>query len=129
MANEQNLKPLNKLTKSEQREITSKGGKASGKARREKKLMREQMEMLLSLPLKNGALKQQIEEMGVNSKDIDNQMALVIATWNKAMKGDMSALNQIREIIGEKVIEVNVNKNIDENVKEFEQYVNDRKAT
>ena len=29
MANEQNLKPLNKRTKSEQREIAKKGGKAS----------------------------------------------------------------------------------------------------
>ena len=29
--NEQNLKPLNKRTKTEQREIAKKGGKASGK--------------------------------------------------------------------------------------------------
>lgn len=129
MANEQNLKPFSK----EKREISvkcgSKGGKASGKAKRERKAMREQMEMLLSLPLKDGSLKRQIEELGIADKNIDNQMALIIATWNKAMKGDMTALNQIREIIGEKVIEVNLKQNIDENVKEFEQYVNDRKTT
>jgi len=37
--NDKNLIPLNKRTKSEQREIAKKGGKASVKARREKKLM------------------------------------------------------------------------------------------
>ena len=36
MANEQNLIPFNKRTESEKREITTKGGKASGKARAEK---------------------------------------------------------------------------------------------
>ena len=34
--NEQNLKPLNKRTKSEQREIAKKAGIASGKARKQK---------------------------------------------------------------------------------------------
>lgn len=37
--NNKNLIPQNKRTKSEQREIAKKGGKASVKARREKKLM------------------------------------------------------------------------------------------
>jgi hypothetical protein len=36
---EKDLIPLNERTKDEQKEIQSKGGKASGKARREKKLM------------------------------------------------------------------------------------------
>lgn len=129
MAKGNNLKPFNTLTVEEQRKITSKGGKASVKARREKKLMREQMEMLLSLPLKNEQLKAKIQDMGIDSKDVDNQMALIISIWNKALKGDMSAVNQIREIIGEKVIEVNVNQNIDNNVKEFDEYVNKRKTT
>ena len=37
MANEQNLKPFDLLTEKEQREIRSKGGKASVKAKKEKK--------------------------------------------------------------------------------------------
>ena len=41
MANEQNLNPFGTLTENEQREISSKGGKASGEARRKKKLLRE----------------------------------------------------------------------------------------
>lgn len=129
MANEHNLKPLNTRTKSEQRKIAKKGGKASGEARREKKLMKEQMLTLLSLPLKDERVKQRFEELGIDVDDMDNQMALVVATYQKALKGDMSAMNVIREIIGEKVIEVNVNQNIDSNVKEFDEYVTNRKTT
>lgn len=39
MSSEENLKPFSKLAVEEQREIARKGGKASVKARREKKLM------------------------------------------------------------------------------------------
>lgn len=47
MANEQNLIPLNERTKSEQRAIATAGGKASGKARRNKKLLRDCIDYLL----------------------------------------------------------------------------------
>ena len=51
MANEKNLIPINQRTKSEQREYRSKGGKKSGEVRRQKKKMKETMNMLLSLEL------------------------------------------------------------------------------
>lgn len=54
MANEQNLIPLNKRTKKEQREIATEGGIASGKARREKKTFQELAKTLLSLDVKSG---------------------------------------------------------------------------
>lgn len=47
MANESNLRVP---TSEEARRIGFKGGKASAKARRKKKLMKEQIELLLSLP-------------------------------------------------------------------------------
>ena len=50
MANESNLIPFNKQTESEQREIARKGGIKSGEIRRQRKAMKEQMEMLLALP-------------------------------------------------------------------------------
>ena len=54
--NEQNLKPFTKMTESEQRRIASMGGKASGEARRRRKLMREVMQDCLdeTITLKNG---------------------------------------------------------------------------
>ena len=45
---QENLKPLDKRTKEEQREIQVKGGIASGKARREKADMRKLMNMMLA---------------------------------------------------------------------------------
>ena len=48
MANEKNLIPFNKRTESERRKIAKQGGKKSGEVRREKKTMRETIEMLLS---------------------------------------------------------------------------------
>lgn len=47
MANEQNLIPFNERTESEQRAIATAGGKASGKARRNKKLLRDCIDYLL----------------------------------------------------------------------------------
>lgn len=43
MANEQNLVPFDKRTESEQREIARAGGIASGKARRENKLIKDRI--------------------------------------------------------------------------------------
>ena len=47
MANEQNLIPNSQRTPSELREMATKGGKASGKARRNKKLLRDCIDYLL----------------------------------------------------------------------------------
>lgn len=98
MANEQNLIPLNKRTKSEQREYQKKGGKKSGEVRRQRKAMKEQMEMLLTLPVKNQAQHGFIASLGINEKEIDNQMALIVAMYAKALKGDVQAFNAIREV-------------------------------
>lgn len=106
--NEDNLKPFNKLTEEEQRKISSKGGKASGEARRKKKLMKDQIKLLLSLPFpdvqdRNGKkLKTTFKQLGLNDENIDNQMAMVIAMWQKALKGDVNAFNTLRDTVGEK---------------------------
>lgn len=47
MANEQNLIPLSQRTKEEQREIQSKGGKASGEVRRQRQQLREAIQGIL----------------------------------------------------------------------------------
>ena len=52
MANEENLKPTSKRTKSEAREISKKGGIASGKSRRRKKALRTALKEAVSLTLK-----------------------------------------------------------------------------
>jgi len=51
MANEENLIPNHERTPSELREITSKGGIESGKARRRKKALRLALKGLMDIPL------------------------------------------------------------------------------
>ena len=100
MANEENLIPyrFNKRSANEARENGSKGGKKSGEVRRKRKAMKEQMEMLLTLPVKNQEQHSFIASLGINEKEIDNQMALIVAVYAKALKGDVQAFNAIREV-------------------------------
>lgn len=106
MANEQNLIPFNKRTENEQREYAKKGGQKSGEVRRKRKAMKEQMEMLLSLPFKQPKQLNFMKDLGIEEDEIDNQMALIVAMYGKALKGDVQAFNTIREVVqDEKKIE------------------------
>ena len=118
MAKESNLKPL---STDKAREIGKKGGKKSVESRRKRKVLKEQMELLLTLPLTDERAKKQFESMGIDADNMDNQMAMVVKTYAQALKGNINAVNVIREIIGERVVEVNVNNNIDDKVKELDR--------
>lgn len=102
MANEQNLMPIElvnaRKTREERKESASKAGKASGEARRQRKAMKEQMELLLTLPFKQTKQLKFIKELGISKEEIDNQMALIVAMYGKALKGDVQAFNTIREV-------------------------------
>lgn len=103
MANDENLRPQNKRTKSEQREIARLGGMASGEMRRQRKSMREAMQIgMFELELPENE-KDKLKSAGVkNEKDMDNQMAATIAMIKKAKEGDVQAYNAICAMLGEK---------------------------
>lgn len=104
--NEQNLIPFNELTEEEQRKLASKGGKASVEARRKKKTMREQAELLLSLANKNPKIEKVMNELGIEKEDQTNQMAMIISMLNKTIsKGDVQAFNSLQATIGEKPVD------------------------
>lgn len=93
MANEQNLKmggEAHKLTVEE----ASKGGKASGEARRRKKLMREAFEELLSR-----------EYHDREGNKLDGTSALAAKVFKQAMDGDLKAFEIIRDTTGQKPVE------------------------
>ena len=102
MANEQNLKPAR--TKSEAREKGAKGGKASGEARRAKKTLRELVELFAALGVSEETRKK-MKALGIPEELMTRQMQPVVALFNKANKGDVSAFNAIRDIVGEKPID------------------------
>ena len=95
MANEQNLKPANKRTKSEHREIAKKGGVASGVARRKKANLKKAFETILQAEVASPNVKKQLEELGFDST---NEMALAMVMMQKAMKGNVRAFEQISKL-------------------------------
>ena len=102
MANEKNLVPFDERTESEQREIASAGGKASGKARRRKKSLKQKMQLLLSLP-PTDTDRTELTIMGVAPDDMDNEMVLVKALFIAAAAGDTRAFDRIQDVLGRSV--------------------------
>lgn len=82
----ENLKPVR--SKDEAKSRGRKGGLASGTARREKKSLRQRLELLL---------KAQDQESGKENAD-----AITAALIAKALAGDVKAYEVIRDTIGEK---------------------------
>lgn len=102
--NDENLIPTTKRTKKEARELGIKGGKKSGEVRRQRKTQREQLQLLLSLPLKNPKAVEQIKNLGIEDNEINNQMAMNVAMFNlilKGGKGAVQAYNSINDLIGD----------------------------
>ena len=102
MANEQNLIPFNKQTKEEQREKARNGGKRSGEVRREKKKMKETMNMLLSLNLGEGTeYRQQLELLGIGKEDLNVQTQILMQQTIKAMSGNLDSAKFVRDVADE----------------------------
>ena len=104
MANEQNLIPNSERTPTQRRENARKAGIASGAARRRKKEMKERLELLLSMPIKDGkgAAIEKIKSFAeIKGKNITVEDAILIAIAQKALKGDIQAGTFIRDTVGE----------------------------
>ena len=101
MANDKNLVPLGNRTTSEQREIAQKGGIASGESRRRRNLLKDSMNALLELPVSSTREYNALIKMGIDIEDIDNSQLIVLALFNRAKSGDVTAIKELRNLIGE----------------------------
>lgn len=101
MSNEKNLIPNSERTPEELREITSKGGKASGAARRRKRSLKEAADLYLSMPVADRRRWNKIARRGVDPSDVDNQMAMIIGLVEAATMGDARAAKVVVDLIGE----------------------------
>ncbi|HEQ5517817.1 TPA: hypothetical protein VHD04_001455, partial [Streptococcus pyogenes] len=95
MANEENLIPGNKRSKSELREITRKGGIASGKARRRKKELKTIIEQALNSVIPNEKAQKKLESLGF---DPTFQSAIALKVVEQAMNGNLRAVELISNI-------------------------------
>lgn len=97
MANEENLVPMSQRTESEVRELASKGGKASGESRRRKRDAKSAARLILNLTASE-AIQKNLTQMGVEEEDLTNMVAVMARAFNKAMTGDVGAMNFLMEM-------------------------------
>ena len=95
MPNIDNLKPRD-LSTEEATEMGRKGGIASGEARRKKKSWAQQIELLMNLPVKQGKTKEALTQLGIEETEQNNLMAMNVAMYQQALKGNVSAFNSLR---------------------------------
>lgn len=102
LANEKNLVPFTSEQSHEQAVINGrKGGVASGQAKRRRKLLRDSMNALLELPVSSTKEYNALIKIGIDIEDIDNSQLIVLALFNKAKSGDVAAIKELRNLIGE----------------------------
>ena len=99
MATTKNLKPLNTRTKEEQRAIQRKGGIASGEARRRKKTEKQRALMQLEAMVSDDDDKRELASFGIEGKDADMYNLMLVRLLEKALKGDVMAVKEYRNII------------------------------
>ena len=116
----QNLKPIKERTSSELREMTRKGGIASGKARQEKKTMRQLAEICLNAKLTKPEIEAKLKEAGLPAT-YGGQMlfnAVQMAGRNSNM------LRVVLELIGE-VKQAQTNVTVTNNVNPYANLTED----
>lgn len=95
---------FDKMTPEQRAEMGRRGGIASGEAKRRKKAMRERLEIMLDMPLKDGRLAD-IEAIqsfaALKGKNITVADAMMIAQIQNALKGDTSAAVFVRDTAGQ----------------------------
>lgn len=92
--NPQNLIPVTERTKEEAKRISSNGGKKSGKARRNKAMLRDCLQILME--------KKMLDKDG---NKITGAEALSVEVFQKALAGDMKAWELLRDTAGQKPVD------------------------
>lgn len=91
-----NLKPMNQRSKDEARRLGSKGGKASGIARRKKADLKKALNTVLTSKVHQSKLANLLEDMGFENS---YEMAIVFSMANKATQGDVRAAEWITKTL------------------------------
>ena len=101
MANEQNLIPTNRRSKSEVRENARKGGIKSGQVRRQKKTLSELAKMIAENPAPAQA-KKSLAKLGIDDENANNNARIVASVYSKAIEGNMMAVEKWEQLVADK---------------------------
>lgn len=96
MANIENLQPF---TKENAKYYGKKGGIKSGQVRAERKSVKEQMKLLLEMPIINESRIKRLKEAGFDESESNNQLYLIYSIFEKALTGDVRATSLIFKTI------------------------------
>ena len=99
MANPSNLIPNSERSPNELRENGRKGGIKSGKVRAEKKSNKEQLKILLDMPVSDSYGIRNLQEAGFDNSEMNNQLYLTYSLFEKAIGGDVKAISLIFKTI------------------------------
>lgn len=105
--NKRNLVPNEARTPSERRANASKAGKASGKARAERKALKEVFETLLT---------QEVKDPENEKRTLTGAEYLGLSMFKRAAAGDVRAFKIIAEIMGEYKQEIKLDQNIEQKI-------------
>jgi len=99
----ENLKPFNTLSKDERREIAQKGAEATNKKIKEKKLLKDTIQMFFESTPTPEVIEQCANAFGFNPKDL--QEVITGGLIQKAMCGDAKAFEVLRDTAGQKPVD------------------------
>ena len=120
-----NLIPLNRKTKEEQRRIASQGGKASGEARRAKKNVKECLKLYSEMLVTSPEIKSALKKSGVADPDeMTYSMAMALQFMTSAMRGNSQMARLVMELMGE-VKQAQTNVTVTNNVNPYANLTED----
>lgn len=99
--NMQYLIPNSQRTPEELREITRKGGIASGVARRKKKTLKQIGDMIGSLDIKSEKNRAILRDAGITDEDMINDVGMMFRLNLKAQNGDTKAIELLSKLRGQ----------------------------
>ena len=99
----------------------TKGGKASGEARRKKRSLREAMQTMLALELS----EKEINDLAKKGYDAETQLdALTAAALMSAKRGNSQAFANVMRLLGEETLNIEIQ---DDSTKNMDNWLNDER--
>lgn len=97
---EENLIPMNKQPPDVRKKLGSKGGRNSGKSRREKRAMADVLRMMIEQPIPSNQKKarEALEKLGITSKDATNAALINLQLVNLALSSSVEDRVKLKAI-------------------------------
>lgn len=96
---------FSKMTPEQRAEVGRKGGLKKGENFKKRKLLKETLEIFLQMPVRKGKVTdcESVRAFAeLKGKNVTVDQALMLTLVNKALRGDLNAMNMLIGMVGEK---------------------------